>query len=106
MKKEIINKQTLKRLSELVRIEISGKQQETSDKEEKLLKDLEKILEYFEEFEKVDVENIEPMAGGANLKNVFREDQIGEKRQTANDKLIDQFPEKEDGYLKVPEVFE
>ncbi|MEK7481765.1 MAG: Asp-tRNA(Asn)/Glu-tRNA(Gln) amidotransferase subunit GatC [Patescibacteria group bacterium] len=100
MKKEIISKKTLEYLAELARIELKP------EKEEKLLKDLEKILEYFEELKKVNVENIEPMAGGANLKNVFREDESNVKCQMSDVKLMDAFPEKEGGYLKVPEVFE
>ena len=100
MKKEIISKKTLEYLAELARIELKP------EKEEKLLKDLEKILEYFEELKKVNVENIEPMAGGANLKNVFRKDESNIKYQMSDVKLKDAFPEKEGGYLKVPEVFE
>lgn len=99
-KKEIINKQVLERLSELARIKLN------QEKEEKLLEDLRKILEHFEELEKIGVENIESMAGGADLKNVFREDELGVKCQVSNVKLTDAFPEKEGGYLKVPEVFE
>ena len=95
-----IDEKTLKRLEELARIEIK------SDAENKLLKDLQKILEHFEELKTVDTENVEPMAGGTVETNVFREDKPSDKRQTASDRLIEQFPEKENGFLKVPAVFE
>jgi aspartyl-tRNA(Asn)/glutamyl-tRNA(Gln) amidotransferase subunit C len=101
-----INKKTLEYLAELSRIDIGDKGQATSDKEEKLLKDLQKILEYFEELKEVDTKNIEPMAGGTIGKNVFREDDESDKGQATSDKLTEQFPEKENGFLKIPPVFE
>jgi len=102
----LLGKKTLEHLAELGRIDIGDKGQETSDKEEKLLKDLQKILEYFDELKEVDTENIEPMAGGTIGKNVFREDEKGENGQTKNENLVEQFPKKQNGYLKVPPVFE
>lgn len=75
------------------------------DEEEKFLGDLEKILKHFEELRELDAENVPPMAGGAELKNVLRED--GETTGSlAPDKVVEQFPEKEKHYLKVPPVFE
>ncbi len=102
----LINKRTLEHLAELTRIEISDKKQETSDKEDKLLKALREILAYFEELKEVNTENIEPMAGGTIEKNVFRDDEGSENVKTKNENLIEQFPEKQNGYLKVPPVFE
>jgi len=115
-----ITKKTLEYLAELSRIELDKKN------EEKLLEDLQKILGHFEELKSVDTENIEPMTGGTIEKNVFREDEIVEpdkpriaeqsslrgargKENLEADlrgRLIDQFPEKENGFLKIPAVFE
>ena len=50
----LINKKTLEYLAELSRIKIEGR------KEEKLLKDLLEILNYFEELKESNTENIEP----------------------------------------------
>jgi len=94
-----INKKTLEYLAELSRIELDKKS------EEKLLEDLQKILEYFEQLKEVDTENIEPMAGGTIEKNVFRNDEGGSAPGNAEG-LIEQFPEKENGFLKIPPVFE
>jgi len=96
----LINKKTLGYLAELSRIELN------KESEEKLLKDLQKILAYFEELKEVDIENIEPMAGGTIGINIFREDQESEEREVKSEKLIEQFPEEENGFLKVPAVFE
>lgn len=96
----IIDKKTLEHLAELSRIELDKRH------EEKLLKDLGEILGYFEELKEVDTENVEPMAGGTIEKNVFRDDEIDEKGNRASDKLTGAFPEQENGYLKIPPVFE
>lgn len=98
-----LNKKTLEYLAGLGRIEIKEKD------EEKLLKDIKEILGYFEQLKEVDTENIEPLAGGTIEKNVFRKDE--ELTETKNLKLktqntTEQFPEKENGFLKIPPVFE
>lgn len=105
-----INKKTLEYLAELSRLDISDKRRATSDKEKKLLKDLQKVLAYFEELKEVNTENIEPMAGGTIEENIFREDEItrndAEKDAEHREKLINQFPNKENRFLKIPPVFE
>jgi len=105
-----INKKTLKYLAELSRIELK------KESEEKLLKDLQKILAYFEELESVDTENIEPMTGGTIEKNIFREDDLtqinadnineNQRKNLRKSAITEQFPEEENGFLKVPAVFE
>jgi len=112
-----INKKTLKYLAELSRIELK------KESEEKLLKDLQKILAYFEELESVDTENIEPMTGGTIEKNIFREDALtqinadntqinadniseNQRKNLRKSAITEQFPEEENGFLKVPAVFE
>jgi len=103
----LINKKTLEHLAELGRIDLDKRS------EEKLLRDLQSILEYFEELKIVDTENVEPMAGGLRLaeggtnpKNIFREDEAISGGQTSPVQLTGQFPEEENGYLKIPPVFE
>ncbi len=112
----LIDKKTLEYLAELSRIELDGRS------EEKLLKDLQNILGHFEELKSIDTENVEPtrlpspegeafggqVAGGTIQKNVFREDgkQTQEAKKEKRDELIKSFPEEENGYLKVPPVFE
>lgn len=95
----LINKKTLEHLAELSRMELKGKN------EEKLLEDLRKILEHFGELEGLDTKNVEPVAGGTAVENVFREDGADCKLRAENGKLTGAFPEKENGYLKVPPVF-
>jgi aspartyl-tRNA(Asn)/glutamyl-tRNA(Gln) amidotransferase subunit C len=93
-----LTKRSLERLAALARIELDPKE------EEKLLTDLGKILEYFTELQGLDTANVPPMAGGTDLKNVFRGD--ADRENTGRGAGVDAFPERESGYLKIPPVFE
>ena len=112
----IIDKKTLEHTAELARIELDGRE------EGKILKDLEKILEYFEELKEVNVGGVLPMNpvrdregsqrpsvsngmnGGTSQTNVFREDMAERTDDTGKGK--EQFPDVEKGFLKTPAVFE
>ena len=94
----IINKESLEHLAKLARIKLNA------EEETKLLKDLQKILGYFEEMKKIKTEDIEPLTGGTMIKNSFRKDE--ECENTNQGKGVGDFPENQDGFLKVPPVFE
>lgn len=93
-----INKKTLEHLSKLVRIELEPKE------ETELLKDLQKILDYFEELKTLETTEVKPMTGGTLLKNIFREDEEG--INTNKEVGSEAFPEAQKGFLKIPPVFE
>ena len=78
-----ITKKELEHLAALARIDLK------EGEEQKLQKDLGAILDYFKELQGVDTSNVKPMTGGT--------DDTG--------KGPEQFPDKQDGYLKVPPVF-
>ncbi|KKQ23185.1 MAG: Aspartyl/glutamyl-tRNA amidotransferase subunit C [Candidatus Wolfebacteria bacterium GW2011_GWC1_37_10] len=100
MEKKIINKKTLQHLAELARIDLEEK------KEEKMVKDLEEILEYFNKLKEINTEKVEPITGGLELADVFRNDDEGIKCEALRENLIKSFPEEENGFLKIPAVFE
>jgi len=91
-----IKKETIQHLAKLARLEL------TSHEEESLMDDLSKILSHFEELETLDTKNVPPLIG-THLKNVFREDIANETNRGAG---VDAFPESENGFLKIPPVFE
>ena len=91
-----ITKETIEHLAKLSRLEL------TPQEKEKILGDLLKILAHFEDLQKLDTSNVEPMAGGTQLKNKFREDAATETNRGAG---TDAFPESKDGFLKIPPVF-
>jgi len=93
-----ITKTELEHLAKLARIELDPKS------EEKLLKDLGAMLAYFEQLNELDTTGVLPMTGGTDLKNILRDD--AERENTNRGAGVEQFPEKKDGYLKVPAVFE
>lgn len=93
-----LTKHDLEHLAQLARIELDPKE------EARLLKDLGDILEHFEELRALDTANIPPMAGGTDLRGVFREE--AERENTNQGAGVEAFPEKKDGFLKVPPVFE
>jgi len=94
----IINKRTLEHIAELARLELSERETE------KFLKDLQDILEHFNDLKEVNTEGVEPMTGGTSLKNIWREDE--ERTNTNLGAGVHAFPETEGGYLKVPKIFE
>jgi len=93
-----ITKHELEHLASLARIELDPKE------EERLLKDLGDILEYFKELQALDTTSVAPMTGGTDLTNIFREDM--EHENTNRGAGVEAFPESQHGYLKVPPVFE
>ncbi len=91
-----INKETLEHLAKLARIELDTRE------EEKFLKDLGEILGYFEDLKSVGEETASAVPE-SQLKNAFREDD--EPQGTLRGAGTDAFPDKKDGFLKVPPVF-
>jgi aspartyl-tRNA(Asn)/glutamyl-tRNA(Gln) amidotransferase subunit C len=99
-----INEKSLEHLLSLARIG-----EKDVKRRGKLLKDLSKILDYFNELKEVDTENVEPLSGGTFLTDIMRPD---EKKYRGNkehdeqrEKSIEQFSRKENDYLKIPPVF-
>ncbi|HAS80427.1 MAG: Aspartyl/glutamyl-tRNA(Asn/Gln) amidotransferase subunit C [Candidatus Nomurabacteria bacterium GW2011_GWE1_32_28] len=84
----------IEKLAELAKIELSDNEKTS------LIKDLDGILSYVKQIESVEVENILPEY---NLKNVWREDEI-KNRVFSKDLIIDQFPDSQDGFLKVKKI--
>jgi aspartyl-tRNA(Asn)/glutamyl-tRNA(Gln) amidotransferase subunit C len=93
----MISKKDLEKLAELARMDLK------KNEEEKLLGDLSKILDHFEELKEVNTDNVEPLTGGTDAMNNFRSD--GGDLNLNKDKAIEEFPEESGGFLKVPPVF-
>lgn len=90
-----LDKDKLEHLAELARIDLP------EGKEEKLLRDAENILVYFDELNELNTDDIEPMTGGTDLVNSVREDERSEELLRDG---IEAFPRARDGYLEVPAV--
>jgi aspartyl-tRNA(Asn)/glutamyl-tRNA(Gln) amidotransferase subunit C len=98
-----INQELLDHLAKLSRLKL------VEEEKERLLGDLEKILNHFKELESIDTDNIPPMTGGAQLRNVFRNDDVrenlGEEKEKEKENIKKSFPDKDGDFLKVPPVF-
>lgn len=74
-----------------------------TDKEKELYgKQLNDILEHVGKLQNLNAEDIAPTAHVLPLKNVFREDQVGEHLQV--EKVTANAPEKQDNFFKVPKI--
>lgn len=62
------------------------------------------ILQYAEVLNKLNVEDVEPMAHVLSLKNVMRVDEA--KPSLPRELALSNAPEQEDGYFKVPKIME
>lgn len=81
-------------LASLARVELG------EEEKAEILKDMKGILAYVETIEKVQLEDIRP---NENLYNVWREDKdLG--RAFSLELLTGQFPDSQDGYLKVKKI--
>ena len=102
----VINKKTLEHLAELARIDLKPYE------EKKLLKDLQGILDYFQELKELDTKDIEPLTGIGQIiqKNTFRDDKVDLERRQKEigevGRILETFPETEGRFLKTPPVFE
>lgn len=95
-----INKNSIKHLTDLARLTLDAK------KEQKILSDLEQMLNYFKELQLLDTEKITPMSGGTLLKNVMRQDGSPRDKTTETKNAVESFLDYKRGYLKVPPIFE
>lgn len=81
-------------LAELAKIELP------EGEKEQILQDMKGILEYVKVIESVDVEDANP---NLEVRNVWRED-IEEKKEFSKESIKEQFPDSQDGFLKVEKI--
>lgn len=94
-----ITERDVEKLAELARIRISDPQ-----RKRKLVEDLKNILGYFEELKNVDTEGVKPDVGGGLREDVVRKDEVTDS--FVEQRLKEEFPASEGGFLKTPPVFE
>ena len=95
----MFDKQTFKNLEKLSKIKIP------KEKEDKFFNEFLEILNYFKEIESLKTEEIKEFFD-LESENILRSDDEREKDYFERNKLIKNFSEEKDGYLKVPYIFE
>lgn len=93
-----IDKNTVKYTADLARIELSEQELEHFTSQ------LNKILEYVNQLENVDVSKLEPTSHVLEMKNVYREDVV-RKSLTACE-VLKNAPNQENSLFKVPKIIE
>ncbi len=73
------------------------------EQEKKILHDLGEILNYFQELQKVDTEDVIPSAGGSFNTSIFRVDAA--EKEFSDTHTVGQFPEAHGTLLCMPPVF-
>lgn len=88
----------IKYFAKLARIKL------TAEEEKRFSKDLGEILDHFKQLQELDTSEVQPMTGGTELRNIFREDEPRESRLDRTG--VEQFLEAKSDFLKAPKVFE
>ena len=91
-----ISSDEVKKVAQLARLELN------ESEINKHAEQLEKILEYINQLEKINTENIVCTTRAIEVENVFRKD---EKKDYKNsEELLDLAPERENKFFKVPKI--
>jgi aspartyl-tRNA(Asn)/glutamyl-tRNA(Gln) amidotransferase subunit C len=95
----MLNKDEVKKIVNLARIEIS------EEEAEKYSTELSDILGFVEKLNEADTDGVEPIAHITGAKNVTREDKAVEYSDETKENIINNFPEKKGRFDKVKAVF-
>ena len=91
-----ITKEEVNKVAHLARLELN--ENEIKNHAEQL----EKILDYIRQLEKIDTENVPSTTRAIEVTNVFRKDE--KKNFDCTDDLLELGPSREDQYFKVPKI--
>lgn len=76
----------------------------TDEEAEQLTKDLAAIIQYAEQLNELDTENIEPTTHVIDMKNVMRKDEP--KEWITQEEALKNAPDHKDGLFRVPAILE
>lgn len=83
-------------VAKLARLSLSEEEKEMFSRQ------LGDILEYVDQLNEVNTDNVEPMAHAIPITNVMREDEV--KCEFTREELMANAPDEEDGFFKVPKI--
>jgi aspartyl-tRNA(Asn)/glutamyl-tRNA(Gln) amidotransferase subunit C len=93
----MITRKDLEHIGWLARLELS------EEDKEKYTQKLNSVLDYFNELDEVDTENVQPTYHVLPLSNVFREDESG-AGCLSQEEALSNAPKKQDGFFKAPRM--
>ena len=91
-----ITKEEVKKVANLARLELN--EHEINNHAEQL----EKILEYIKQLEKINTDDVPCTTRAIEVTNVFRKDE--KKNSDCTEELLELGPSREDEYFKVPKI--
>ena len=91
-----VTKKDVEYIAQLAKLEF------TEDEKEKFTHQLNQILQYVEQMNKLDTTNVEPLSHVIELSNVFRSDEV--KPSISTEEALKNAPAKTDEFFKVPKV--
>ena len=93
-----ISQKDVEHVARLARLTVAPDELQT------LTEQMDAILGYVNKLNELDTEGIEPMAHAVPMSNAFREDEI--RPAIGVERALQNAPQGEDGYFKVPKVIE
>ncbi|GHA71787.1 Asp-tRNA(Asn)/Glu-tRNA(Gln) amidotransferase subunit GatC [Pontibacter akesuensis] len=90
--------QTIRKIAHLARLEFN------EEKEQEMLQDLNKILNWVDQLRELDTEHIEPLIHMSEEVNVLREDEV--RNTITHEEALLNAPKKDSDYFRVPKVME
>lgn len=75
-----------------------------TEEKEKFTSQLDSILKYMEQLERISTEEVNPTSHVMPMKNVYREDEV--KQFEGLDKIMANAPKSEEGFYSVPRILE
>jgi aspartyl-tRNA(Asn)/glutamyl-tRNA(Gln) amidotransferase subunit C len=91
-------KMDIEKVARLARLELTEEEKETFGNQ------LEQILNYMEQLNRLDTAGVEPTSHAIPIYNVFREDET--RSSFSREEVLSIAPDQEDGQFKVPRIIE
>jgi len=88
----------IEKVAKLARLELSEEEKRTFGEQ------LEQILTYMEQLNRLDTTGVEPTSHAIPIVNVFREDEV--KPSFPGEEVLSLSPDQEDDHFKVPRIIE
>ncbi len=93
-----IDKSTVDKIAHLARLSFDDKSKE------KMLSELNAIIDWIDKLEEVDTEGIEPLTNMSHEVSVVREDEV--KNELSHEEALKNAPKKDSNYFRVPKVLD
>ena len=91
-------KMDIEKVARLARLELSREEKKIFENQ------LEQILTYMEQLNRLDTTGVEPTSHAIPMVNVFREDEV--KPSISREEVMEISPDQENGHFKVPRIIE